>query len=181
MRMKLESILPKLKLRFDWRAYFERFAELHGGNPVPFKGRLVFQDGWTYSGTDHRGPEWPPPDDERARLLLQKVYWLVRRKVSGRERNALRDAVAGIKELQATKSAPLQQLVEVRVRSKHTGQRRIRRSAEDVDIKALELRLRDLVADLDLCDEKLEELNKELEIATSAPPSVRGGDAATKN
>lgn len=66
-----------MKVKLDWKAYFESFCELHG-KPVDHAGRLLFSDGWTYSRTDHKGPEWPPPSSPGELAELQKVYWGIR-------------------------------------------------------------------------------------------------------
>lgn len=146
----------------DWPAYFTGFCVEHGSNPVLHGGRLLFSDGWTYSRTSHRGPEWPPPPEpERSRLML--VYWRKRRAVVESLRSALADTLEGLRNLQAVKSAQIMHRV-IR-RDEASGKRRI----ESVPFhpKAMEDRLEWLTEDVRECDRKVRELLTDL---ASVPP-----------
>lgn len=102
-----------MKIRFDWRAYYEEFKRLHGGDPVPtHEGqRWLFRDGWMYAGYSHQGPEYPPPTDPRELILLQREYWKSRLVKLERERDDTANTIYKIKQLQAIHNAPLQHVV----------------------------------------------------------------------
>lgn len=66
----------------DWREYFRRFCQAHGGAahpPFMKSGRLWFFDGWGYSATDWAGPEYPPPADKDELTRVKRIYWKLRR------------------------------------------------------------------------------------------------------
>ena len=147
--------LPKL----DWRAYFRAFCEAHGGDPVAHGGRLLFQDGWQYSSTDHAGPEWPPPEDPNKLLALRRFYWQRRRQIVEAEWRKLWEAVRGLEELQGHKSAPLQSQA-----GREGGERR---AAGPLDLAGLKARLSWLQDDVGWCEQKLAEL-------AGAQPQVEG-------
>jgi hypothetical protein len=109
--MNVQPQSPQLKLKLDWKAYYQRFSEQHGGNPIIYKGRQLFSDGWTYSITDYAGPEWPPPKDLKEFASLKKVYWYTRWNRAKNELVALRDRFVALKGLQSEKSVPLQQVI----------------------------------------------------------------------
>ena len=103
---KLKPIVKQLRFRFDWKAYWEGFKAIHG-EPMPFGARLLFPDGWMYSSTDYRGPEWAPGEDE---VRLRRLYCMARRREIKRQ---LRDTAEFLRELStfaSTKSAPLMQV-----------------------------------------------------------------------
>jgi hypothetical protein len=103
---KLLPPLPTSEIELDWRAYFEEFCAAHGGEPVEFEGRLIFRDGWAYSKSDHKGPEWAPgTEQERTRIAL--AYWTMRRAILETERQALSASVEEMRLLQLHRSAPL--------------------------------------------------------------------------
>ena len=68
--------LVGLKVEFDWEAYYYSFVEKHG-EPVEFRGKLLFRDGWTYA-PDYKGPEWAPPNDLKELRKVQTYYWETR-------------------------------------------------------------------------------------------------------
>lgn len=143
-------------VRLDWRAYFKEFCELHGRDPVSYRGRLLFPDGWTYSSSDYAGPEWPPPDDPAELLAVQSSYWRRRRGIVRRERDELRLAVQSLAEMQRCKSVPLQQVVQMR--DSETNQRVTSRKPLDLD--GLKARLAWLEEDVAECDRHLAELGE---------------------
>jgi hypothetical protein len=154
------SAEPKspLDIDVDWHGYFDGFCSAHGGNPILHGGRLLFSDGWTYSRTSYRGPEWPPPKDpvEKVRLIL--LYWRKRRIIVESQRIALADMVDGLKALQAAKSAPI--MHRLTVRDDQTGKattKLITFNPEDyvgrlmwleADVKDCDLRIAELAEDL---------------------------------
>ena len=144
--------LPYLHVDLDWEAYYERFKQAHG-EPVKYKQILLFPDGWTYA-MNVAGPEWPPPESEQELHHLQRVYWLIRRKVVKEELDYLIDLTQQLEQAQSSKSVPLQQTI-------------IRRGEDDkpesavidVDIASIRSgRLAWLQGDLKDCDDKLSEL-----------------------
>ena len=65
---------PEVNFRLSWRDYFLGFCGAHG-EPVQAMGRLLFPDGWSYSSTDYKGPEWPPPAGAEQLAELLRAYW----------------------------------------------------------------------------------------------------------
>src|SRR5437899_1081050 len=61
----------------DWKRWYLRFSEIHGGNPLQWRGRSLFPDGWRYSNSDYSGPELAPRYEAEAREL-QLVYFRLR-------------------------------------------------------------------------------------------------------
>lgn len=100
-------------IKLDWKGYFQNFSREHGGNPIQHQGRLLFADGWTYACSDYAGPEWPPPSNERDRLLLIRDYWRTRRDLVDLEYRKMRIHYEALKQLQYGKSLPLQQRDEI--------------------------------------------------------------------
>jgi hypothetical protein len=58
--MLLKVAVERLEVAVNWQELFMEFCRQHGGDPVFHDGRLLFQDGWTHSADNHRGPSWPP-------------------------------------------------------------------------------------------------------------------------
>lgn len=141
-------------IELDWVGYFKEFTIAHGGSPVPYKGRLLFQDGWTYSSTDHQGPEWPPPNNEVELRELQRAYWDYRRQVTEQELHDRKCLQTYLDGLQNHKSMPLVQ--KVRVFDDET-QRTVIRSVV-VDMGAIESEITWITQQLAECQSKLEEL-----------------------
>jgi hypothetical protein len=108
----IQALLPKpAKITLDWRAYFLTFCEKHGRNPIQYRGRLLFMDGWMYSATAYEGPEWPPPVLESESKALIREYWLRRKAIISAERSALAKEIRDLEVAQETHSAALQQIV----------------------------------------------------------------------
>lgn len=110
-RKKHSEFFPSVRIKLDWKAYFERFCEEHG-EPVEHDGRLLFPDGWTYSATDYQGPERPPPDDPAEVSRLLRSYWSVRRDEVKKQLLALDVQLTDLDDLQRHKSLPLQRKTE---------------------------------------------------------------------
>jgi hypothetical protein len=154
------NLTSPVQVRLDWRAYWQRFKEVHGNDPVPFKGRLLFPDGWTYSNSSHAGPEWPPPDDPEELRKLLLAYWLIRRKVCLNERDHLFNLIQQLKESQRQRSAPLQQRLVMTLEGED-GKQRKKFSFGDVNPEQLEAeggRLWWLRQDVQDCESRIEEL-----------------------
>lgn len=139
----------------DWVAYFRAFCEAHGA-PVLWGGRLLFADGWTYSSTDHAGPEWPPPADPALLRQAQKDYWRRRHQVSNAQMHDLAQELFSLEELQRGKSLPiLQSQTAVGPSGAVTFDER------PVDFEAMRQRLTWLEDDVRECLQHLEELSDE--------------------
>lgn len=95
-----------LNVQFNWQKYFEAFQEEHGQG-LEYKGRLLFQDGWMYSRTDHSGPEYAPPQDPEKLAKLQRAYWLIRWNIARAELIAVNTAYLALKEAARIRSAPI--------------------------------------------------------------------------
>lgn len=76
---------------------------------MKYNGRLLFADGWGYSMTDVRGPEFPPPEDPEELLRLRVAYWSIRRKQVIAEYNYLHRMISEMRIAQSSRSVPLQQ------------------------------------------------------------------------
>lgn len=163
--LKLPSLAPTPLVQIDWRSYFYEFCKVHGNSPVPHPydptgakppTRLLFEDGWTYSSTDYRGPEYPPPEDPRDLRELLTTYWRVRYAILNNECTRLKNTILGLQTLQSTKSAPLQQI------SKHldpdTGG--VVQERMTVDFQGLQEQLELTEADLENAEQKLRELGE---------------------
>ena len=137
----------------DWRAYFRRFCDAHGGSPVSYKGRLLFADGWEYSATDYRGPEFPPPSKKEAEALSRR-YWQMRLAVVNRCRRSLREQIEHLSALQNSFSGPLQ------VRTVVREGKEVRAESSDLDLRDSRLRLELLNADAEECQDKLKTLRE---------------------
>ena len=131
-----KMVEPEWRVKLDWVQYFKRFCEEHGGNPINYKGRLLFQDGWTYSATSHAGPEWAPPEDPKELVALVTVYWQEQLRALEVERRQLKAYVHGLTQLSQAKSVPLQATA---IERGEDG--KPLRKAVDVNLSALETRL----------------------------------------
>jgi hypothetical protein len=100
---------PRVVTKIDWEEYFQEFRRVHGLFPLVHKGRLLFPDGWTYSMTDYRGPEWPPPDDEVELRRLCLSYWYLRRKAIRRDLKIEQWRLDDVRALVGSRSCKLQQ------------------------------------------------------------------------
>lgn len=156
-----QTYVPRIKL--DWKAYFTEFCERHG-EPVRYKGRLLFDDGWMYSATDYAGPEWEPPADKATRLQLQQEYWQARYDMVMAEANGLRQELTNLTQLERVRQgAPLQQRV---VKYKENDQGLAVACGVEtigVDLEPLQSRLNWLESELENCDSKMADLETQLE------------------
>jgi len=143
------------QIELNWQAYFYAFSKLHGGNPVEFEGRLLWQDGYMYSKSDYLGPEWPPPRNRKELLRLRAAYWTRRRKIVDNERLKLKLEIDQLLLTQRIRSAPLQQTVGIPIEETEDGMTRYTYRNQDVDVKMLIERLTWLTDDVLLCDEQL--------------------------
>ena len=77
----------------DWRLYFA-FSSAHGGHPVAFENRSLFEDGWGYSSTHPGGPAYRPPQAPGELVRLKISYWEIRRRQTVELANRLRGVLA---------------------------------------------------------------------------------------
>jgi len=108
---KIQPQFPQLKVKLDWKNYYFKFSEQHGGNPVVYKEVQLFCDGWRYSLTDYAGPEYPPPEDKKELRKLQLVYWYTRWNRAKNELNFVEQKAVMLRNLQSTKDGQLQHIV----------------------------------------------------------------------
>lgn len=157
MKLKTANVAAP-RVRLDWRAYFVRFCEAHGNNPVEHGGRLLFADGWRYSSTDHAGPEWGPPSSEELKKL-QRAYWEARLVLVERERGRLQATIIELEGLQSQRRVPLQQRTFAWSDDfAEDGHRMATISSSDVQLMPLQQRLKLLIADVAHCGKMLKEL-----------------------
>lgn len=133
-------------MTIDWKEYFNKFSKAHGGNPVEWKGQLLFQDGWRYE-MRYQGPEHEPPKDEAALRRIQLFYWTRRRKIVRQQVVDAQDSYNVLVQQVATRSMPLVQRVSYL--DEDDGRRSIRREQEPFDITVVENRLSWMKADLE--------------------------------
>lgn len=129
-----------LNVELDWRAYFQDFCAFHGGDPVPWRGKLLFRDGWSYAANDHKGPEWPPPSDPAELRAAQRFWWEYRLRLIRHELRELRLTHRNVKEQQAGRTVPLRQVARIVTRDEG-GQRRIEEVRGPVDLSVTEARM----------------------------------------
>lgn len=139
--------------RISWRAYFRTFCEQHGGYPLTVEDgtRLLFSDGWQYSSTSWKGPEYPPPDDGAERAALVRTYWGLRKSAVSITLAEVSEKLRAMEALQGSRSAPLQQRTVHR--DPATGKRTV--TTEPVNLDELRGRVEWLRADLLLSEERL--------------------------
>ena len=145
-------------VKVDWREYYRRFEQRHG-EPISWKGKLLFRDGWTHSSKDHAGPEWEPPDDPLVLHSMQTVYWQERLKLVTQEKDLLEHNQRGIEALQRGKSLPLVR----RVKRWDEESQSMKVDREEVSPDMFKGRLDWLHADIAECIEHLEELKQTTE------------------
>ena len=149
----------KLQVKLDWKAYFENFCSEHGGDPLLIRGRLLFRDGWQYSSTDYKGPEWPPPTDTVALALLQRDYWARRLEIVRDEYNQLSGRLKYLADMQKQKSGHLQRSIVVEKLNDDGKKLRVP-GVVDLDLALFEGRLDWLKADIVECEEQLTRLKE---------------------
>lgn len=150
---------PRPRMRVDWRQYFRDFCEKHG-DPLthPSGAVLLFPDGWSYSATSHRGPEWPPPDDPQQHWEQVRLYWRLARLGIRRELVVAREELAGVVAAVQLRSACL--TVTTTVRDPDTGAAtRVSTPLDPADFRA---RVAELEADLAGAESKVRACETEL-------------------
>lgn len=149
----LDSLQRSSRIVLDFRGYFITFCEKHG-EPVHYKGRLLFPDGWTYSSTQYEGPEFPPPSDVGELDNLVEKYWRLRQSTLKKMLDKIRHERKQIQDAQATRDVPLQRMVT----REHDGKRM--RMYEPVNLKMLDQKIEWIENDLIECHEQLETIKE---------------------
>jgi hypothetical protein len=160
--MEGSTIMQLLQLQgveLDWRAYFDEFVALHGGDPVfhAETGRLLFRDGWMYAPRDYQGPEWGPPTEPRVFLRLTLDYWNERGRLLTIQRTRLSEAIRELDDIQRNRSAALR----ARVVTVDDNGKRVMTSAP-IDIPLMRVRLQQLEDDLAQARNEQTRIGKEL-------------------
>ncbi len=145
------------KVCLDWKAYFDRFIEVHGEPIVYQKTRLLFSDGWQYSLASYQGPEYPPPELEKRLNELQLTYWQIYSKKIEDEANALHRQIVSLEEWQNTRELPLQQRVVYKTWDDDGKLTSVSFESEDLDLEPLRAKYRDLINIVQVCHENLDE------------------------
>lgn len=146
-------------VRINWRMYFRDFCQQHGP-PLTHGGRLLFPDGWTYSATDWKGPEWAPPEDPIALAMLVRRYWKLRRVAVLEALTQARLTLASCVEAQSARSATLQQIIKYM--DPDTG--RLTTVERPLDLEGMEQRVESLRLELMQAEEHIVEENCRLKL-----------------
>lgn len=133
----------------DWVGYYENFRDKHG-EPVSYQGRILFPDGWTYSATDFKGPEYPPPEDKLQLWEMQKAYWIIRKAMLLVEFSDLKVKAECIVELQSVKDAPLM-FLQTTIKEDGTKEK----LSQEFDLTILIDRLDFLTQQITVCDREI--------------------------
>lgn len=157
------------QVRVDWREVWEAFKREHG-EPVQYRGLLLFPDAWTHASADLRGPEWPPPENPNERRTMMLHYWLIRRKVVKVERDYWWNTITQVREVQRSRSVPVPVYVRSLTRDDDTGKLKLTRHAVSPDDWEAG-RLNQLNLALAECEEKIRELQHATE--TNSQPAQR--------
>lgn len=159
-----------MKLRLDWRAYFQGFCEQHG-KPVNWKGRLLFPDGWTYSRTEYKGPEWPPPKDKVELAEMREEYWQLRLQKAEDDLKEVKRLYENLKEQQESRSAPL----KYGTRYYDEENQGYRRGTADVSLPAVQ-------DEVTILEEELKECQRQLTTASErVRPKSNKGSRTTRS
>lgn len=143
--------LPEGKIQLDFRQYFYNFCLVHG-EPVLARGRLIFADGWSYSATEYKGPEFAPPTDngELDKVVLE--YWIERKAYLDRLLLSLLHERDTLQKVQDSFSLPLQQIVK---RDEYNKDR-----TTNLDLGTLDTRIAWIRRDLVECVQRLIEIQE---------------------
>jgi hypothetical protein len=149
------QMLAGNQTKVDWQAYWLEFKKLHG-EPVPYQGRLLFPDAWTYANNNYAGPEYPPPKRNPAAVReLAIAYWVIRKRIDTAELKVLVIKRHGLEQAQSQRSAPLQASGIAWDEEKGKAVR----VTAGVDLSAIEGRIEWLAQDAADCRENLNRLN----------------------
>jgi hypothetical protein len=155
--MKQNNKLPTIKI--NWAATWARYKQEHGPNPIVYRGRLLFEDGYRHAINDPKGPEWPPKDENEKREL-QIIYWSHYQSIITATLQQLQSRLEVLKSFNSIRSSPIQHTV-----SSLDNKGQTITYAEDFDPinNPIHARIEQLKYELDLCNSKLEKLNSNKE------------------
>jgi len=148
-----------MRIKLDWRAYFDRFVEVHG-EPVEFDNYLLFHDGWRYGKLRYNGPELSPPEDERKLKALKRVYWTVLMSKLTKEAEELRQQVRGLEDWNNCTSLPLQQRVMISTEDEYGKMYRKWGEPTELNLTAMKIKLEELDRYIGECMVQLGSINK---------------------
>ena len=140
-----------MDVKLDWYSYFMEFQRIHGGNPVEYKGWLLYQDGYRYSPNNYAGPEVEPEPHET--LHFMREYWRIRREVVAAKAREMERTLLYLEQERSVRSAPLQQRT---VTELEDGT--MKYETAELDIESLQVRLKWLQDDEADCTQRLEAL-----------------------
>lgn len=141
------------QLVLDWLDYFVEFQKKHG-EPVIYGGKLLFPDGWTYSATDHSGPEWPPSKDKDELQKYLKAYWITRKSVIQHLAFELNSLIEGIEEVQRCRDIALPVWT---IKKSETDERQVFRKSF-VDLQDLQSKVTWYNNEIKTCNAELEKI-----------------------
>lgn len=145
-----------LEIQIDWEQYFRDFCEAHGRYYVMYHGTMLFPDGYRYSASDYKGPEWPAPEDKDKLRHLKLIYYNRRLTIVQEEYRKMDAFIKDLTNLQRQLSCPLSQ----RVISKDEDGKTVV-SSQRLDIELLEKRLEWLKQDVVDCENMIRSLGAE--------------------
>lgn len=165
-----KAVLGRFRIEIDWAEYFRAFSVKHGGDPLVIGNRLVFGDGWAYALHDHRGPEFPPPENPAEAAALRMAYWRRRQAVVRGEANRLRTWLKGWDEGQQLRDGNMEAMLKVVQWSRETteeGRHKLKRTEyregkpdQPSALQVIRDRLAWLESDLKNCDDKVREIEE---------------------
>lgn len=144
------------RIRLDWKSYFKAFCEAHG-EPIRHGNRLLFPDGWTYHALDHKGPEWPPPENANNLRALQIKYWDLRLAMIQSQRQRIEGDLRALDEMQRARAIPLYE--KKSFREETADGTTLKMESRPIDTTLLTERLVWLSVEADKCVTKLKELH----------------------
>lgn len=139
------------KVILDWKAYFLEFCKLHH-EPVEYRGRLIFRDGWSYSNQSYEGPETQPPADPNELDQLVVTYWTLRKGQCEKILGKLLTELNELGRVQNEHSLPLMQVTLVKDKDE------VRKGAIRMDLDPLNDKIRWVTIDIRECIDRLKEI-----------------------
>lgn len=143
-----------MRIKLDWKAYFQAFMEVHG-EPVVYQRKLLFSDGYRHA-LNYRGPEIKPPEDAAKRIELKIKYWELRLKIVRPEAEELESEIIALKAVARERSVPLRYVVQEL--DQNTG--KLVQVSKELNIAAQEERLGWLLSDIKHAEMRIEVLKE---------------------
>jgi hypothetical protein len=156
-RLVLEEPVRDLsRIVVDWRAYFHEFTKVHG-EPILFRGKLLFRDGWQYA-QDYKGPEWGPPEEPKELAKLVSLYYKHRLAILTRKQHDLKELLHDFEQAQSIRKIPLYHKVIV-----VDDEGRRMRQSQPIAIKEWQDQVKWLDRDMQECNDRIAEAVKVIE------------------